>query len=244
MGLGNNFFDDLCVLFLCVCSRSGSALSPSRIREILWCHRRCIHCSLFRVRITRERVSLKTRAHDQLVLHVIRSDKVLHDILGKDMRFILSDLQRDRFIATSPKTKQSRSLGNAVGDFHEIHLTILATTPCPWLISFSLDLWRSRRGTQTEWRSTRRKFRSSFAIFCRWRRNGASAMTWSLMRTLRQRRQSKRESSWTHSDRTSTRSGSGISDANMLFLSRTSWCYSTRQQMQLRQFTRCCHEQI
>jgi len=68
--------------------------------------------------------------HDQLVLHVIRSDKVLHDILGKDMRFIISDLQRDRFIATSPKTKQSRSLGNAVGDFHAIHLTILATTRC------------------------------------------------------------------------------------------------------------------
>jgi hypothetical protein len=63
-------------------------------------------------------VSLATRAHDQLVLHVIRSDKVLHDILGKDMRFIISDLQRDRFIATSPE--QSRSLRNAVGDSHAI----------------------------------------------------------------------------------------------------------------------------
>lgn len=48
-------------------------------------------------------MSLATRA--QLVLHVIRSDKVLHDILDKDMRFIISDLQRDRFIATSPEDK-------------------------------------------------------------------------------------------------------------------------------------------
>jgi hypothetical protein len=189
-------------------------------------------------------VSLKTRAHDQLLLHFIRSDKVCTISSARTCALSFLTFSATDSLRPLPKTKQSRSLGNAVGDFHEIHLTILATTPCPWLISFSLDLWRSRRGTQTEWRSTRRKFRSSFAIFCRWRRNGASAMTWSLMRTLRQRRQPKRESSWTHSDRTSTRSGSGISDANMLFLSRTSWCYSTRQQMQLRQFTRCCHEQI
>jgi hypothetical protein len=75
-------------------------------------------------------VSLATRAHDQLVLHVIRSDKVLHDILGKDMRFIISDLQRDRFIATSPEDKTKPLTCNAVGEFHAIHLTILATKPC------------------------------------------------------------------------------------------------------------------
>jgi len=43
--------------------------------------------------------------HDQLVLHVTRADKGLRDVLGKDVRFIISEFQHDRFIATSTEDK-------------------------------------------------------------------------------------------------------------------------------------------
>ena len=43
--------------------------------------------------------------HDQLVLRVTRADKVLHDLLDKDVRFIISEFQHDRFIATSTEDK-------------------------------------------------------------------------------------------------------------------------------------------
>ena len=43
--------------------------------------------------------------HDQLVLHVTLADKGLRDVLGKDVRFIISEFQHDRFIATSTEDK-------------------------------------------------------------------------------------------------------------------------------------------
>ena len=43
--------------------------------------------------------------HDQLVLHATRADKVLQHMIGKDVRFIISDFQQDKFLATSTEDK-------------------------------------------------------------------------------------------------------------------------------------------
>lgn len=37
---------------------------------------------------------------DQLVAHVTAADKVLQDIVGKDLRLTMSDFHHDRFMAT------------------------------------------------------------------------------------------------------------------------------------------------
>jgi hypothetical protein len=43
--------------------------------------------------------------HDQLVLHVTRADKPLQHIIAKDVRFIISDFQYDKFVATSTEDR-------------------------------------------------------------------------------------------------------------------------------------------
>jgi hypothetical protein len=45
--------------------------------------------------------------HDQLVLHITWADKNLQDILGKDMRLIISDLQSEKLVATPAEDKKA-----------------------------------------------------------------------------------------------------------------------------------------
>jgi hypothetical protein len=43
--------------------------------------------------------------HAQLVLHVTHADKVLQDVLGKDVRFIISEVDGKKFVATPAEDK-------------------------------------------------------------------------------------------------------------------------------------------
>ena len=43
---------------------------------------------------------------DQLVLHLTHADKVLRDAVGKDVRFLISQFQHARFVATSTEDSQ------------------------------------------------------------------------------------------------------------------------------------------
>jgi len=44
---------------------------------------------------------------DYLVLHLTHGDKVLQDVVGKDVRFLISQFQHDRFVATPTQDSQN-----------------------------------------------------------------------------------------------------------------------------------------